>query len=91
MLILGLLGFGLLVGWIAQLAVGDRRYPTNWALALISGLLGSFVGGILLSLIAGDGLELRASGIIGSLVGAIVVTIVWQRIIVPARHRRESK
>lgn len=88
MLILGLLGFGLIVGWVAQLAVGDRRYPTNWGLALIAGLAGSFVGGLVISLIAGDGLELRASGIIGSLIGAIVVTVIWQRVIVPIRHRR---
>lgn len=90
MLILGLLVFGLLIGWVAQLAVGDRRHPTNWPLALIAGLVGSFVGGLLLSLLAGDGLSLAPSGIIGSLVGAIVVTIVWQRIVVPIRARRSS-
>jgi uncharacterized membrane protein YeaQ/YmgE (transglycosylase-associated protein family) len=90
MLILGLLGFGLLVGWLAQLAVGDRRYPTNWAVALGAGLVGSFVGGLLLSLLAGDGLSLRPSGLIGSFIGAAVVTVVWQRIVVPMRHRRDT-
>jgi uncharacterized membrane protein YeaQ/YmgE (transglycosylase-associated protein family) len=44
----------------------------------VSGLAGSFVGGLLISLVAGDGLELRPSGIIGSLVGALIVTAVWQ-------------
>ena len=90
MLILGLLLFGLGVGWIAQKAVGDSRYPTDWPLALAAGLVGSLVGGLLLSLLAGDGLSLRPSGLIGSLVGAIVVTIVWQRILVPMRHRRND-
>jgi uncharacterized membrane protein YeaQ/YmgE (transglycosylase-associated protein family) len=32
-------------------------------------LIGSFVGGLLVSLLAGDGLSFRPSGIIGSLVG----------------------
>jgi len=88
MLILGLLLFGLLVGWLAQLAVGDRRYPTDWPLALVAGLVGSFVGGLLLSLLAGDGLSLRPSGIIGSIIGAIVITVIWQRIVVPMRAKR---
>ncbi len=90
MLILGLLLFGLGIGWIAQKAVGDTRRATDWPLALGAGLLGSFIGGLLLSLLAGDGIELRPSGIIGSIVGAIVVTIVWQRIVVPMRDRRDD-
>jgi uncharacterized membrane protein YeaQ/YmgE (transglycosylase-associated protein family) len=36
-------------------------------------VIGSFVGGLLFSLIAGDGIELRMTGLIGSIVGAIVV------------------
>ena len=47
-------------------------------MAFASGLLGSLVGGLLVSLLAGDGLELRLSGIIGSLVGAVIVTAAWQ-------------
>ena len=46
-------------------------------MALIAGLVGSFVGGLLFSLIAGDGLAFRPSGIIGSLVGALLVTFGW--------------
>ncbi len=33
---------------------------------------------LLISLLSGDGLDLRASGIIGSLAGAILVTAVWR-------------
>jgi uncharacterized membrane protein YeaQ/YmgE (transglycosylase-associated protein family) len=76
-LILGILGFGLLVGWLAQLMLGRRGRQIDWAMALIAGLLGSFVGGLLISLLAGDGLALRPSGIIGSIVGALVVTALW--------------
>ena len=72
MLILAILGFGFLVGWLAQLALGMGSKPNGQS--LIAGLVGSFVGGLLASLIAGDGLDLRPSGIIGSLVGALIVT-----------------
>ena len=37
------------------------------------------VGGLLLSLLFGDGLSIRPSGIIGSILGAVVVTFLWMR------------
>ncbi len=67
MLIIGLVLFGMLVGAAAQLLLGRSRKGIDWSLAFISGLAGSFVGGLLSSLLAGDGLELRPSGLIGSL------------------------
>jgi uncharacterized membrane protein YeaQ/YmgE (transglycosylase-associated protein family) len=76
-LILGIILFGLVVGAAAQLVLGKARGGVDWGMALGAGLLGSFVGGLLASLIAGDGLALRASGLIGSFVGAIIVTLVW--------------
>ncbi|HSF98555.1 MAG TPA: GlsB/YeaQ/YmgE family stress response membrane protein [Ornithinibacter sp.] len=51
----------------------------NWPLAFGTGIAGSFVGGLLASLLAGDGIELRPSGIIGSIIGAIIVTLGWDR------------
>ncbi len=78
MLILGLILFGMIVGAVAQLILGRSAKGIDWGMAFAAGLLGSFVGGLLISLIAGDGLELRPSGIIGSLVGALLVTLVWQ-------------
>lgn len=78
MLIIGLVLFGMLVGAAAQLILGTSRKGVDWFLAFVSGLLGSFVGGLLISLLSGDGLELRPSGLIGSLVGALVVTACWQ-------------
>lgn len=77
MLIIGMILFGLLVGAAAQLVLGRSRSGIDWTLAIVAGLGGSFVGGLLISLLAGDGLELRASGIIGSLAGAIIVTAGW--------------
>ena len=78
MLILGLILFGMLVGAGAQLLLGGSASGIDWGMALGSGLIGSFVGGLLISLLAGDGLDFRPSGIIGSLVGAIIVTLAWR-------------
>ena len=76
MLIIGIILFGMVVGAGAQLILGKK--PVNWPMAFASGLAGSFVGGLLISLLSGDGLELRPSGLIGSLVGAVIVTGGWQ-------------
>jgi uncharacterized membrane protein YeaQ/YmgE (transglycosylase-associated protein family) len=78
MLILGIILFGMLAGAAAQLILGRASGGINWPLAFGSGLVGSFVGGLLASLLAGDGLALRPSGIIGSIIGAVVVTAGWQ-------------
>jgi uncharacterized membrane protein YeaQ/YmgE (transglycosylase-associated protein family) len=85
MLILGLILFGMLVGAGAQLILGKSAKGIDWTLALAAGLIGSFVGGLLISLLSEDGLQLRPSGIIGSLIGALLVTAAWQW------YRRRSK
>ena len=76
-LIIGLILFGMLIGAGAQLILGRASTGIDWSVALVSGLIGSFVGGLIFSLVAGDGLELRPSGIIGSLLGAVIVTAAW--------------
>ncbi len=68
------------VGAVAQLILGVSGRQIDWQMALIAGLVGSFVGGLLFSLIAGDGLAFKPSGIIGSIVGAGVVSVVWQQV-----------
>jgi uncharacterized membrane protein YeaQ/YmgE (transglycosylase-associated protein family) len=78
MLIIGIILFGMLVGAAAQLILGKGGKGIDWTMAIIAGLVGSFVGGLLFSLLAGDGLELHATGIIGSIVGAIIVTAIWR-------------
>jgi uncharacterized membrane protein YeaQ/YmgE (transglycosylase-associated protein family) len=77
-LLLAILGLGLFAGAVAQVVLGTGVYDINWAEAIVAGLVGSFVGGLLASLIAGDGIQLRASGIIGSIIGAIVVSAVYR-------------
>jgi uncharacterized membrane protein YeaQ/YmgE (transglycosylase-associated protein family) len=79
-LIIGILVFGMGIGALAQLILGRRGQGINWGMALGAGLGGSFVGGLIASLIAGDGLALEPSGIIGSIVGALIVTVVWQQV-----------
>ena len=74
MLILAIILFGMIAGAAAQLILGRKSGSIDWAMAFIAGLSGSFVGGLLASLLSGDGLDLRPSGLIGSIVGATVVT-----------------
>jgi uncharacterized membrane protein YeaQ/YmgE (transglycosylase-associated protein family) len=75
MLILAILLVGMAAGWVAQLILGRRTGV--WGEALVAGLIGSFVGGLLGSLIAGDGIAFRPSGLIGSIVGAVIVLAIW--------------
>jgi uncharacterized membrane protein YeaQ/YmgE (transglycosylase-associated protein family) len=77
-LLLAILAFGVLAGGVAQLVLGSGIYGINWSEAIVAGLVGSFVGGMLISIIAGDGLSLRPSGLIGSIVGAIVVSAAYR-------------
>jgi len=83
-LILVMLAFGMLVGWLAQLFLGLGTRPNGQS--LIAGLLGSFVGGLLLSLLAGDGLSIQPSGLIGSFVGAVIVLAIWNLAFHPTHH-----
>jgi uncharacterized membrane protein YeaQ/YmgE (transglycosylase-associated protein family) len=78
MLILAIILFGMVIGAAAQLILGRDHGRVDWTMAIVAGLVGSFLGGLLVSLLAGDGLELHPSGIIGSLAGALIVTAVWR-------------
>ena len=78
MLIIAIILFGMIMGGAAQFILGRQGGRIDWGMALVAGLVGSFIGGLLLSLIAGDGLEIRPSGIIGSIAGALIVTAAWR-------------
>ena len=86
MILLFIMVWGMFAGWVAHLLLA-RNQPINWAELLVVGLAGSLVGGLLVSLLSGDGLALRPSGIVGSTVGAVVLLAAW-RAIRPTSRRR---
>jgi uncharacterized membrane protein YeaQ/YmgE (transglycosylase-associated protein family) len=75
-LILAIIVLGLAAGWVAHLLVG--RGQPDWGLLFVIGVAGSFVGGLLGSLLLGDGLEIRPSGLIGSIVGATLLLAAYR-------------
>ena len=76
MLTLAIIPFGMLVAWLTQLVLGMGTRPN--AQSLIAGLVGSFVGGTLASLLSNEDFEIRPSGLIGSFVGAVIVLLIWR-------------
>ncbi|MCH1868062.1 GlsB/YeaQ/YmgE family stress response membrane protein [Nocardioides sp. CFH 31398] len=82
---LGLLGFlvlGLVAGAIARLLVPGKDSMGLLATMLL-GIVGSFVGGTLASLVfggAGRVFDIRTSGLIGSVLGAVVVLLVFNAV-----------
>ena len=74
--ILALVVIPLAAGYIANLVVGKGKGFEPWEL-FVAGIIGSFVGGTLLSLVVDGDLEFHISGLIGSAIGAIVVLAVW--------------
>jgi len=74
--ILALVLIPLVAGFVANLVVGKGKGFQNWEL-FVAGIIGSFVGGAIGNLIAGEGFNLHISGLLGSIVGAIIVLAVW--------------
>ena len=74
-LILAFIVIGMAAGWLAHFVVEPHR-TVNWPVLFVAGLVGSFVGGLIASLISGNGLAFKPSGIIGSVVGAILFLLV---------------
>lgn len=76
-LILAILVIGLAAGWFADVVLG--RGNRSWAQLFLIGIAGSFVGGLVGSLLFGDGLQLRPSGLIGSILGAMLIMLLLPR------------
>jgi len=71
--------FGFFVGLIAR-AVMPGTQSMGIVKTTVVGAVGSFVGGLLGNLIAGDGLgQVHTAGWIGSVIGAIVVMLILGR------------
>ena len=80
MILLAILLWGMLSGWLANLILGGSSRPDDWGPLLVAGLAGSFVGGMVLNLITGHGLDLAPSGLIGTVLGAVIVLAVWNAV-----------
>jgi uncharacterized membrane protein YeaQ/YmgE (transglycosylase-associated protein family) len=76
MIVLAFVVIALVAGYIANFLVGKDKGFQPWEL-FVAGILGSFVGGTLVSFIAEGDLDISISGLVGSTVGAIVVLAVW--------------
>lgn len=61
---------GMVAGWLAGLLVRGKKNPSDWGLLFAVGVGGSLVGGIVVSILAGNGFMVRLAGLIGSVVFA---------------------
>ena len=78
--ILGLLFVGLLAGAIARLFVGSPERLGCLGTAVL-GIVGSFVGGSLYSILFYNHFDLRrTSTFVGSVIGTIIVLLVWRAV-----------
>ena len=73
MALLLFIAFGLIVGFIAR-ALMPGRQSMGLLMTALLGVVGSFVGGFLVSLVTDHRVtDLHTAGIIGSIVGALLV------------------
>jgi len=76
-LLLSLLILVIIAGFLARLIVPGRDPMGFWGTVLL-GIVGSFVGGLLFSLIFEHVVMLRASGLIGSIIGAVIALLIYR-------------
>ena len=78
--IISLIIIGAIAGFLARLLVPGKDSMSIPATIML-GIVGSFVGGFLASLIGrGDGSWLSTSGIIGSVIGAVIALLVYNAV-----------
>jgi uncharacterized membrane protein YeaQ/YmgE (transglycosylase-associated protein family) len=71
--------FGLIIGALARFVMPGRQ-AMGWNMTILLGVVGSFAGGALSTLIFGSGEGLvRPSGWIMSILGALIVLFVYSR------------
>jgi len=75
--LLSLFAVGLIAGGLARLIVPGRD-PIGILGTALLGIVGSFVGGLLVSLLFQNTLQLRTSGLIGSVVGAVIALLIYR-------------
>ena len=75
--LLSLFAVGLIAGGLARLIVPGRD-PIGILGTALLGIVGSFVGGLLVSLLFQNTLQLRTSGLIGSVIGAVIALLIYR-------------
>jgi uncharacterized membrane protein YeaQ/YmgE (transglycosylase-associated protein family) len=76
MIVLGFIVIALVAGFVANWLVGRGRGYETWEL-FVAGIVGSFVGGLIFNLLAGNGFEFHWTGLLGSILGAVVVLLIY--------------
>lgn len=76
--IIGWALFGLVAGAIARFLVPGEQ-PMGWLATMALGIIGSFVGGLLVALVWGGEL-VSPTGWIGSVIGAIIALLIYIRL-----------
>jgi len=76
MIILAFIVIALVAGFIANWLVGRGRNYETWELFVV-GIIGSFVGGLIFSLLLDHNLDIHITGLVGSTLGAIVVLALY--------------
>lgn len=87
--IIGMIIIGAIAGFLARAIVPGKDSMSIPATILL-GIVGSFVGGLLASLLFGseDGEGfLRPSGLIGSIIGAIIALVIYNMVTSKKRSR----
>ena len=71
---------GLIAGLLAR-AIMPGRDPMGWIATIVLGIVGSFVGGFLGSLVSHDSSagtsDIHPTGIVGSVIGALIVLAIY--------------
>jgi uncharacterized membrane protein YeaQ/YmgE (transglycosylase-associated protein family) len=63
--------FGMVIGWLASVLVRGEKHPRDWGPLLIVGVVGSVLGGTIVNLLLGRGLQFGLGGIIASVGGPV--------------------
>lgn len=88
--IMAFIVLGMVAGWVASLVVRGEKRPRDWGLLFMVGVGGALIGGIIVNLIAGNGLQLRPAGFIGAIAVACVLLWLITRAQNKIRQRRRT-
>ena len=86
--ILGMIIIGAIAGFLARALVPGKD-SMGVVATIVLGIVGSFVGGFLASLLFGrdGGSLLQTSGLIGSVIGAIIALLIYNAVTKKSSHR----